>query len=188
MQRINNLYEMISWVNLLLHTAWCVWLQEETSKKPLWHFWSHSLHQQQKKEQKILKVFFTKFSRKQKWWSKSYKQILSVWWTENLRSKLHHVAEMINRTLSPQIYLMISFWDQLTEHTSHVLFIATLKSDSSHSPWTDAFSHHRITGTVNTWCIFIKTSILRNESGVGNVWKNSGKSHNRYLISMKKSL
>ena len=110
-----------------------------------------------------------------------------MWWTENLRSKLHHVVETINRTLSPQIYIMISFWDQLTEHTSHVLFIASLKSDSSHSPWTDAFSHQRITDTVNTWCIFIKTSILRNESGVGNVWRNSGKLHNRYLFSMKKS-
>ena len=131
---------------------------------------------------------FFKFSRKQKRWSKSYNQVLSVWWPENLKSKLHHIVEMINRTLSPQIYLMISFWDQLTEHTSHVLFIASLKSDSSHSPWTDAFSHQRITDTVNTWCIFIKTSILRNESGVGNVWRNSGKLHNRYLISMKKSL
>ena len=119
--------------------------------------------------------------------AKSYKQVLSVWWPKNLKSKLHHIVEMINRTLSPQIYLMISFWDQLTEHTSHVLFIASLKSDSSHSPWTDAFSHQRITDTVNTWCIFIKTSILRNESGVGNVWRNSGKLHNRYLFSMKKA-
>ena len=73
MQRINNLYEMIFWVNLLLHTAWCVWLQEETSKKPLWHFWSHSLQQQKKRTEDSL-GFLLKVLKK----TKTMKQVLQT--------------------------------------------------------------------------------------------------------------